>query len=103
MRLLVHRIEYRIGHPIGVVFGRANGREAYALVDTFEAIDLARRLEDAQMRGRVVLDIRFEDHKVAPLHIIEERGEAIDPLRSTARHISGAGIEGGQRKEVRPQ
>lgn len=62
--MLVHRVEWRRGHNVGVLFGRAGGRDCYALEDVLTCIDLQVRLDHSP---RPFIDVVLPDHKVALL------------------------------------
>jgi len=63
MKVRVHRAVFERGQPVGVLFGRANGRDVYVLEDPIWVLDAQLRLEEA---GGPI-DIWLDANKVAVL------------------------------------
>ena len=63
MKVRVHQAVWRRAHKTGVMFGRAGGKDVYALEDVLWVVDVEQRLEQA---GGPV-DIWLDDNKVAVL------------------------------------
>ena len=47
MKVRVHQAVWRRAHKTGVMFGRAGGKDVYALEDVLWVVDVEQRLEQA--------------------------------------------------------